>query len=198
MRIARALAAYAGFLAVLGLVYYVDISFFRVDVVFYASLRDALIATLACAAALFLSRRFAVLGTLEKLQLCAMFLMTGYIFAISVPTVIDRSLSFYILEKIQQRGGGIALDKFDYIFTNEFMREYRVVDARLTEQTASGTIVIENGCVKLTPKGEAIATFGQFFRKHLLPKQRLIGSAYTDQLTNPFERSDKTPDYLCH
>ena len=27
----------------------------------------------------------------------------GYVIAISLPTVIDRSLSFYILEKLQQR-----------------------------------------------------------------------------------------------
>lgn len=41
--------------------------------------------------------------------------LLAYGFAISVPTVIDRSLSMYILEKLQQRGGGIQLAAFDTV-----------------------------------------------------------------------------------
>ena len=39
--------------------------------------------------------------------------------------------------------GGIQLAKFNYIFTNEYMREHRLVEVRLTEQVKSGTIVID-------------------------------------------------------
>ena len=62
----------------------------------------------------------------------------------------------------------------------------------------SGTIVIKNDCVLLTPKGNKIASFGQFFRKNLLPRQRLLREQYTDELVDPFKRSDKLPDYLCN
>ena len=59
----------------------------------------------------------------------------------------------------------------------------------LVERTRSG--------VKLTPKGERIASMSRFFRLHLLPKKRLLMGEYTDDLTNPFRNSIETPDYLC-
>jgi hypothetical protein len=124
-------------------------------------------------------------------------LLLGYSFAISVPTVIDRSLSFYILEKLQQRGGGIKLDAFDQVFTQEYVKEHRLMDVRLTEQQQSGTIVIRNGCVVLTDWGQTIATTSRFFRNHFLPKQRLLMGEYSDDLTDPFRNSVKRVDYQC-
>jgi hypothetical protein len=124
-------------------------------------------------------------------------LLAGYAFAISVPTVIDRSLSFYILEKIQQRGGGIKLDSFEQVFTQEYVKEHRLVDVRLTEQLESGTIQINNGCVKLTEKGNRLASFSRAFRQNLLPKQRLLMGKYSDDLTNPFRNSLSESDYTC-
>jgi hypothetical protein len=124
-------------------------------------------------------------------------LLLGYSFAISVPTVIDRSLSFYILEKLQQRGGGIKLDAFDQVFTQEYVKEHRLVDVRLTEQQQSGTIVIRNGCVLLTDWGQTIATTSRYFRNHFLPKQRLLMGEYSDDLTDPFRNSVKRSDYQC-
>jgi hypothetical protein len=114
-----------------------------------------------------------------------------------VPTVIDRSLSFYILEKLQQRGGGILQSRFAEVFTQEYLKEDRLVDVRLTEQLQSGTIRIENGCVQLTPKGDNLASFSRYFRAHLLPKQRLLLGTYSDDLTDPFRHSTMQVDYLC-
>ena len=112
--------------------------------------------------------------------------------------MIDRSLSFYILEKIQQRGGGIKFDAFEQVFTNEYVKEHRLVDVRLTEQQQSGTIVINAGCVKLTAWGNTLATASRYFRGHFLPKQRLLMGEYTDALTDPFRNSSTQSDYACN
>jgi hypothetical protein len=125
-------------------------------------------------------------------------LLLGYAFAISIPTVIDRSLSFYILEKLQQRGGGIKINNFEQVFTQEYVKEHRLVDVRLTEQLESGTIEIKNGCVILTVKGSNIASFSQMFRRNFLPKHRLLMGKYSDDLTNPFRHKLSKIDYLCH
>jgi hypothetical protein len=114
-----------------------------------------------------------------------------------VPTVIDRSLSFYLLEKIQQRGGGIKEDAFEQLFTQEYVKEHRLVDVRLTEQLESGTIEIKNGCVLLTQKGERVAAFGRYYRTHWLPKQRLLMGQYSDDLTDPFKNSAINNNYVC-
>ena len=150
-KILRALAASIVFGVLVLATNVIHMRYFDVDVVFYASLLDAGIAVLLAAALLWSLRVFGMFSSFEKLQLVLIWLLAGYAFAISVPTVIDRSLSFYILEKLQQRGGGIREDAFGRVFTQEYMKEHRLVDIRLTEQVQSGTVVIRDGCVKRRP-----------------------------------------------
>lgn len=197
MKIARFLAASLAFLALACLIYWIHAAFFRVDVVFYSALFDGVLAVLIAGLAIWRLHVFAIFGAFEKLQMVLIWLLTAYGLAISVPTVLDRSLSFYVLEKLQQRGGGIQQSRFAEIFTQEYLKEHRLVDVRLTEQLQSGTIRIENGCVHLTPKGDRLASFSRFFRAHLLPKQRLLLDSYGDDLVDPFRHSTTTVDYLC-
>lgn len=185
------------FVVVLLIVYVVHIKFLRINVVFYAAIADAFVAAFITLLLVWNVNFFSEFSSFERVQMMVIWLLLGYVFAISVPTVIDRSLSFYILEKIQQRGGGIRFDAFEDVFTKEYVKEHRLVDVRLTEQIESGTIQIKNGCVRLTEKGELIASFGRFYRTHLLPKERLIMGVYTDDLTNPFRSSVTNVDYLC-
>lgn len=178
-------------------IHFLHVRFFAVDVVFYAAIGDALLTAVLAGLLLLLPalRRFTVT---EKVLLIAVWLLGGYSFAISVPTVIDRSLSFYILEKLDQRGGGIRQDAFQDVFTREYMVEHRLVDVRLTEQESSGTIQIANGCVLLTDKGRRVAAMSRFYRQHFLPKQRLLLGKYSDDLTDPFRHSRQDVTYQCH
>jgi hypothetical protein len=197
MKLIRSAIATAIFVMLLFLIYYIHITYFSVNVVFYAAIADGISATLAAGLILFVAGYFRLFNWFEKTQMMFIWLLAGYAFAISVPTVIDRSLSFYILEKIQQRGGGIKLDSFEQVFTKEYVKEHRLVDVRLTEQLESGTIQIDNGCVKLTEKGNNLARFSRAFRQNLLPKQRLLMGKYSDDLTNPFKNSVAESDYSC-
>lgn len=194
MKIFKAILTTLLFVLLLLTTYYIHIRFFTVNVVFYAAIADGVIAALLTGLVVWTSRTF---NGFEKLQLVVIWLLCGYCFAISVPTVIDRSLSFYILEKIQQRGGGIQQSRFADVFTKEYLKEHRLVDVRLTEQLASGTIQIVNGCVKLTEKGRQLATGSRYFRQHFLPKQRLLMGQYSSDLTDPFRGSAEITDYQC-
>ena len=197
MKLIRAILASVLFSVVLIVTYGIHVTHFRVDVVFYAAIADGIIAATIAGILLLTIGYFRILSDFEKLQLIIIWLISGYAIAISVPAVIDRSLSFYILEKLQQRGGGIKQDSFGQIFTQEYVKEHRLVDVRLTEQLQSGTIIIENGCVKLTEKGERVANFSRYFRKHWLPKERLLMGKYADDLTDPFRSSTAAPNYAC-
>jgi hypothetical protein len=181
------------------LVYYVHIRYFKVDVVLYSAILDALIAAALMTLLLFVRKEFRLFSRYEKAQLGVIWLLAGCLVALGLPTVIDRSLSFYILEKLQQRGGAIQQARFEEVFTKEYVKEHRLVDVRLTEQQVSGTIVIENGCVKLTERGARLAAFSRFFRANLLPRQRLLAGTYSDDLTDPFRKSQSQSqvDYRC-
>jgi hypothetical protein len=197
MKYVKLLIATAVYVLLLLVIYVLHVRYVPVNVVFYSAILDAVLATILAATLIATVRWFKVFTRFETLQLCCIWLLLGYSFAISVPTVIDRSLSFYILEKLQQRGGGIKLDAFDQVFTQEYVREHRLVDVRLTEQQQSGTIEIKDGCVKLTAWGQTIASGSRYFRAHFLPKQRLLMGKYSDDLTDPFRNSVERTDYRC-
>lgn len=172
--------------------------FLPVKVVLYDALLDAAIATVMLAVVLFglLRRKLPTTAAETGLALCVGFLI-AVIYAIAIPTVIDRSVSVYILEKLDQRGGGIKQDAIENVLKQEYFIEHRLVDIRLTEQLNSGTITIENACIRLTPRGKAIARFTQFYRKTLLPKKRDIMGTFTDDLTDPFRHSSPVASYIC-
>ncbi len=197
MKITKALAGFIIFIFLLLLFYYLHTSYFKINVVFYSAIFDVFIITLFMASILLKLTYFSVFNLFEKFQMIIIWFLCGYILAISIPTIIDRSLSFYILEKIQQYGGGIQIDKFEELFTKGYAKEHKLVDVRLTEQLESRTIIIQNSCVKLTERGDELATFSRFFRQHFLPKQRLLMGKYSDDLTNPFRYNGDESDYKC-
>lgn len=178
------------------LCYYIYVNYFNVNVLFYDSVKLVVIV-----ATLF----FIITGTIflfqswyDKILQLVISVLFGYALVITFPTIIDRSLSFYFLEKLQQRGGGIQVSAFEDIFTQEYSKEHRLVDIRLTEQIQSGMLIIENDCVLLTRKGNRTASFSLWFRRHLLPKKRLLNNEYTDVLVNPFAKSTQLYDYRCN
>jgi len=201
MKMLKALLGTFLFIVLLLLYYYVHSQYMRVDVVFYSAIIDGLLASLTTTILLLILPYFREFNGFEKLQMAIIWILGSYIFAISVPTVLDRSLSFYILEKIAQRGGGIKESGFEEVFTQEYVKEHRLVDVRLTEQESSGTIVIKDGCVKLTEKGKKIAKYSRYFRQNFLPKHRLLMGEYTDDLTDPFGHgsidNNRSFDYIC-
>lgn len=99
MKITRALTGTFIFILALLVIYWVHVNYFKVDVVFYAAIFDGILAAVVAGCLLWACPFFKPLGEFEKFLLVVIWLITGYGLAISVPTVIDRSLSFYILEK---------------------------------------------------------------------------------------------------
>ena len=128
MKLARATVATAVFLTALLAIYYLHMRFFRVNVVFYAAIADAVFASLIAGARIGLDEVLSTPGRFRKFLLISNLACSGLCVGNLGPTVIDRSLSFYILEKLQQRGGGIRKDRFEDVFTREYLKEHRLMD----------------------------------------------------------------------
>ncbi len=168
-----------------------------VNVVFYTALQDGALTVALCALISWYGVFRRRVDRLCFAQTVLIMALGAYVYAISVPTVIDRSFSMYILEKLHQQGGGLRVEAFDAHITQEFMREHHLSEARLTEQMASGTLRIEEGCVRLTPRGERIATVTHWYRTHALPARRLLMDQYTDALIRPFAQPSQLGAYRC-
>jgi hypothetical protein len=193
----RAVFALIIFFIVFFAIYFVHIKYFNVEVLFYSSIFDGILAAAITAIITHSSDYFGLYNQFEKALMTLVWLLVAYSIAISVPTVIDRSLSFYILEKLNQRGGGIQLARFEEVFTREYIHEHRLLDVRLTEQQKSGTIQIVDGCVLLTDWGRFLSRISRSFRSNLLPEKRLLMGEYSGDLTDPFRYSDNSVDYTC-
>jgi hypothetical protein len=172
-------------------IYILHVNFFTVNVIFYSAIYDTMIAAIITGVVSVLLRSRLPLSGFELSLVFVIWCTLGYAAAISGPAVLDRSLSFYILEKLQQRGGGILETAIPSVFVDEYMPEFRLVDVRLTEQLQSGTIEIVDGCVRLTPKGQTLASVSRFVRQNLLAKHRLLAGVYTDALVDPFRNSKR-------
>ena len=194
----RMMVAVMLFLLIFGTIHYIHFRFMLVNVVLFSAVLDGLLATGVTGLILFTGRYFSLVQYSEKILLLLIFLLTGYTLALSIPAVIDRSLSFYILEKLQQRGGGILLDRMPEVFTQEYMKEHHLVDIRMTEQMEAGTVVVRDGCVQLTPWGHSMATASRFYRLHFLPTRRLLMGTYSAALVDPFQGDQGAKDYVCH
>jgi hypothetical protein len=149
----------------------VHFRFLAVTVVLYAALLDAALAAVVTAVIAFgpLRPRLTATAAEIALSLCLGVLL-AVLYSIMVPTLIDRSLSLYMLEKLHAHGAGITPESLARAITEDYFDERRVVDARLIEQLKSGTITIANGCVRLTPRGKLVVRLSQLYRKTLLPR----------------------------
>lgn len=177
---------------------YLHFQLLPVDVILYACIVDALIALVLVGGVYFLVRRGKVelAATELALSLLTSFLAIA-LYSVMGPTVIDRSLSIYIVEKVGQRGGEVAESAMPALFIEEYMPEYRLVDVRMTEQLASGTLRLEDGCLHLTDRGRSIVAFTSFYRRHFLPRRRILMGEETAQLTDPLRGQPQRVDVAC-
>lgn len=178
-------------------IYLIHINFFKVGVIFYSSLIDSIIALIIFFGLYNSINFFKHITNFESSLIILLLFFIGYSFSISLPTVIDRSLSFYFLEKIRQHDGAINKTAMKQMFIDDYMDEYKLVEMRLTEQLKSGTIELKGNCIVLTKRGYLVTTFSDFFRKNFLANKRLILDSYSDQLTDPLKDSKINNEYLC-
>ena len=197
MKYLKFIASCTLYVIVLIFIYSIHINYFYVEVILYGALMDAFIAAvLTYLIAFVFSKKWFDFLQFERWLILAIWLLGGYAFSISFPAVLDRSLSFYVLEKIQARGGVIHVSEIEKIFL-EYIPEVRLVDVRLTEQLQSKTIVRTGDCINLTDRGQKLAYFSQFVRQNLLAKHRLLDGVYTDALTRGIYGKPEVEDQRC-
>lgn len=180
------------------LINFVHFQTLPVSVILYACVVDAFLASLLVGGVywFFWRDRSKLLITEKALVFISSNLLILF-YAVMGPTVIDRSLSIYIIEKIDYRGGEVAADAMKDIILIEFMDEYMVADVRMTEQVASGTVNNIDGCLKLTSRGNRIAAFTRFYRHNFLPQKRIIDGVVTNALTDPLSGKPVLVPFEC-
>ncbi|MCB1474062.1 MAG: hypothetical protein KDJ68_14605 [Rhodobiaceae bacterium] len=82
--------------------------------------------------------------------LAASFLV--YAFHITLPTIVDRSISLFILSRVD-REAGLSIEEMQSAFVDGYVSGHDAVCRRVDEQLGSGNIVFRDGRYVLTPTG---------------------------------------------
>ncbi len=77
-------------------------------------------------------------------------------FLVLFPVTFDRSISMFLLARIEQADGQLDARALEAAFTREYLVDMRQIDRRVTEQTLSGNIEVRQGRIHMTPRGKAL------------------------------------------
>ncbi|MBJ7445849.1 MAG: hypothetical protein JHD32_16435, partial [Sphingobium sp.] len=87
-------------------------------------------------------------------------------FLIVFPVTFDRSITMFLLARIERQDGQLTPPMLEKLFVREYLGDLHQIDRRMSEQTLSGNIVQhDDGRIALTPQG-----------RRLLSSARRIGS----------------------
>jgi len=96
----------------------------------------------------------------------------GSLYLLLIPTVLDRSLSIYMLQKLDSNSK-IHISTWETDIENNYFKDYKVFETRLVEQKVSGSIVEDvNSFISITDRGERIVRLTNFYRELLAEKYK--------------------------
>ncbi|WP_062732905.1 hypothetical protein [Sphingobium abikonense] len=85
-------------------------------------------------------------------------------FLIVFPVTFDRSITMFLLARIERQDGQLDPSGLEQVFVRQYLGDLRQIDRRIAEQSLSGTIRVERGRIHITPQG-----------RRLLEGARLVG-----------------------
>jgi hypothetical protein len=146
----------AGFLLYIGLIASpllgsVPLLFYRgVAIAFIGAL--LLIVLMAVAA-----RRIAALDLSTMIGAAALSLAFNISFLIVFPVTFDRSITMFLLARIEKQDGQLTPLMLEEVFVRQYLGDLHQIDRRVAEQTLSGNIVQrDDGRIELTAQGRRL------------------------------------------
>lgn len=121
-------------------------------VVFYNSILATIIFTSLYA---FYKYKTSVLNK-NILNIIIIIFLSGFIWSITVPTIVDRSLSIFLLRSVEKNNNsGIKLSTLEKNIIH-YINEYKVLDVRINEQLKSGNIKVINEKIYISNQGKLL------------------------------------------
>lgn len=78
-------------------------------------------------------------------------------FLVVFPVTFDRSISMFLLARIEGRDGALDARSLESLFARQYLGDMRQIDRRIAEQTLSGNIRVDRaGRIHLTPQGQRL------------------------------------------
>ncbi|MFC3442431.1 hypothetical protein ACFOKF_14750 [Sphingobium rhizovicinum] len=82
-------------------------------------------------------------------------------FLIVFPVTFDRSITMFLLARIERQDGQLDAQGLERVFVREYLSDMRQIDRRIAEQSLSGNIRVEQGRIHITPQGQQLLRSGR-------------------------------------
>lgn len=125
--------------------------FFESGIIFYQGLFSIATTALIFVPTFFIYKKFVV----EMLGYFLFSIMLCYSFLITVPTLLDRSISLYILATIYAEKK-INKEGIEDYFVKGFVKKNKAIDKRLQEQIFTKNIIINQDSYQITERGAIV------------------------------------------
>ncbi|WP_176596439.1 MULTISPECIES: hypothetical protein [Sphingobium] len=82
-------------------------------------------------------------------------------FLITFPVTFDRSITMFLLARIERHDGELDAAGLERLYMREYLGDMRQIDRRVAEQALSGNIRIDQGHIHITPQGRRLLAGGR-------------------------------------
>ncbi|ETI58513.1 hypothetical protein C100_23385 [Sphingobium sp. C100] len=151
--------AYAGTIA-LGFLLYVALIrsplLGQVDILFYRGVMVAGVAALLLLGAGIAARRRLRLEPATLVGAVALSLAFNISFLIIFPVTFDRSITMFLLARIERQDGQLDARGLERVYVREYLGDMHQIDRRVAEQSLSGNIRVEGGRIHITAQGRRL------------------------------------------
>jgi glucan phosphoethanolaminetransferase (alkaline phosphatase superfamily) len=151
---------------------FIHFQFFYPKVILYSLILDIIITVLIILIILFLFNRSFYFSKNLLLTFFFIFAITQslIVYSLVIPTVVDRSLSIYLLNYLKNNKP-LKMSELTKIAQDNYIVDMQVIETRVNEQLATGSIIVNNDEITLTNKGKKLLLIFSFVKKYLLPKK---------------------------
>jgi len=184
LRTVAVLAAYYALAAVLGLALFLGVTalglFDGISILFYRGLVElaVLLPVLALVLTLLLRLPWSagLLARRDAVAAAVVGICLNLTFFVLVPVTVDRSVSVFMLSRIEEASAPPTAEELRQAFTARYLREWDQVGRRLREQMVSGNVARSGeGHYRLTPQGESFMRTARFISRLFGGDPRFVG-----------------------
>lgn len=178
--------AYLGGAVVLGLLVYAPLFltplFAGQTILFFRGIALAFVAAAIIAgASALLARRWRALDWTTILAATSMSLAFNLCFLTVIPVTIDRSISVFLLARIEQAGPrGLSAEEARKLFIDDYVVGMDQIGRRFDEQTKSGNIQLHDGRAVVSPQGARFLSFARSISRTMHTDPRFVNLARPD------------------
>lgn len=86
-------------------------------------------------------------------------------FFVTVPVTLDRSISVFLLDRINSHDHGLTKEELTDEFISEYVHNRDAIGRRIYEQTASRNIQVSNGIIKISGRGQSFLRVAALIKK---------------------------------